>query len=294
MFGYIKPFKPQMRVMEFDTYKAVYCGMCHQLGREYGLLARLTLSYDFTFLALLELALAEQPPTFARRRCYANPLRRCQCCTSTAGLQFSCGAAVIALHYKAQDTLLDGGFWQRLGARLFGLCIGRAYRRAKAAYPQLEEAFGTQMRTQQQLEAEGCCSVDAACEPTALALGKVLAQLCSGEANRRVLERFGYLLGRWVYLMDALDDLEEDLRKGRYNPFLRKAQVQPGQWQRLQELKGQAKGALCLTVGEMERTFALLELRRYEGILQNFVEFGFRSGIAQLFAATKKKDDGTV
>lgn len=288
MFGYIKPYKPQMRVMEFDTYKAIYCGMCHQLGKEYGILARLTLSYDFTFLALLELALAAENPTFARRRCYANPLKRCPCCTSRSQLQFSCAAAVITLHYKNQDNWQDGGFWQRVIARIFGLCIRRAYHKARRAYPLLEQAVAEQMAAQAELESAGCTSVDAACEPTAKALGTIFSLLAKQESQKRVLERFGYLIGRWVYLMDALDDMEKDLRSGGYNPFLLRESIKPGELQRITEIKERAKKTLYLTTGEIERTFALLELQRYQSILENFVEFGFRSGIAQLFAVKKK------
>lgn len=73
MFGYIKPFKGMLRVCEYETYKAVYCGLCKQLGREYGPFARLTLSYDFTFLALLDLSLSGEHLAFAPGRCMLNP-----------------------------------------------------------------------------------------------------------------------------------------------------------------------------------------------------------------------------
>lgn len=73
MFGYIKPFKGMLRVCEYETYKAVYCGLCKQLGREYGPFARLTLSYDFTFLALLDLSLSGEHLAFAPGRCMAQP-----------------------------------------------------------------------------------------------------------------------------------------------------------------------------------------------------------------------------
>ena len=98
MFGYIKPFKGMLRVCEYETYKAVYCGLCKQLGREYGPFARLTLSYDFTFLALLDLSLSGEHLAFAPGRCMLNPLRKIPCCPSCGQRDFSSGVAMIMLY----------------------------------------------------------------------------------------------------------------------------------------------------------------------------------------------------
>ena len=75
--------------MEYETYRAVYCGLCKELGRQFGQLARLTLSYDFAFLALLELAMREEKPCFAQERCIASPFRKHGCCQSAQGLTLS-------------------------------------------------------------------------------------------------------------------------------------------------------------------------------------------------------------
>ena len=77
MFGYVKPFKPHMRICEYDTYKAVYCGLCKILGKEYGFVSRMTLSYDFAFLGLMALALNDSPAEIEPQRCIAHP-----CCCS--------------------------------------------------------------------------------------------------------------------------------------------------------------------------------------------------------------------
>ena len=73
LFGYVKPFKPDLRVRELETYKAVYCGLCGQLGEAFGPAARLTLSYDFVFLAMLHYAVTpDARPVFERRWCFVN------------------------------------------------------------------------------------------------------------------------------------------------------------------------------------------------------------------------------
>ena len=80
MFGYIKPFTPDLRLREYEAYKAVYCGLCGQLGRSFGPVARMTLSYDFAFLAMLHYAAGDQAPVIEMGRgCAFVPRKRPVC-----------------------------------------------------------------------------------------------------------------------------------------------------------------------------------------------------------------------
>ena len=80
LFGYIRPFQPELRIKEYEAYKSVYCGLCKELGRQYGIFARFTLSYDFTFLAILSMAVQKDPPAFGKIRCLINPFKKCSSC----------------------------------------------------------------------------------------------------------------------------------------------------------------------------------------------------------------------
>ena len=220
MFGYVQPSKGQLRVCEYELYKAVYCGLCKQLGRQYGPFSRLTLSYDFTFLALLQMALAEQAQRFAPGRCLLNPLKRVPICQEDSALAFSCGTAMIMLYFKALDNYQDSRFPKKLLVLACKPFCYSAYRRAAEQYPAVADALYEMVSMQAQLEAEQCDSVDRACEPTALALSHICQMLSPQSAQQRILERMGYLLGRYIYLADALDDLEEDLKNHSYNAFL--------------------------------------------------------------------------
>ena len=118
MFGYVKTCTPQLRLCEWEAYRGIYCGLCRTLGRRFGPLARLTLSYDFTFYATLEMALREEVPEFRRRSCGVNPLRRCRHCEENEALNRAADMAILSLWYKAADTIADGGFLGRCGGRL--------------------------------------------------------------------------------------------------------------------------------------------------------------------------------
>ncbi len=139
---------------------------------------------------------------------------------------------------------------------------------------------------QRELEARSCQNPDEAAQPTAQALSTVLSALSDDEDQRRVLSRLGYLLGRFVYLADALDDLSADQKKGRYNPFL-----QAGGPSHLGELQQQCRGSLYLTIGEVERTWQLLRVRHFVPILENILTLGLMAQADRLAEKGAEKND---
>lgn len=281
MFGYVKPCKPQMKVCEYETYKAVYCGLCKQLGRQYGPFSRLTLSYDFTFLALLDMALSDEPQGFAPGRCLLNPLKKSPHLQPCSQLSFSCGVAMMMFHYKVLDNLNDGSFGEKALALVCRPFSRYASQKAADQYPEVAQIMYETISKQRVLEQEQCDSVDLACEPTALALSGICGLLSDG-GQKRVLERFGYLLGRYVYLSDALDDLEEDLQKHSYNAFLLRENITGPDAAQLAAIRENAKGSLFMTIGELIKTYDLLELNFYKPILDNIVQLGLRDTVERI------------
>lgn len=283
MFGYVKPYNPELRVRELEEYKAVYCGLCKQLGRSFGVFARFTLSYDFAFLAMLKTALdREICPETERCACIAHPFCKRIRVRENAAMQMAARAAMISVYYKLLDDRADEGFFRRIGAVLLLPFAKRARRKALAFADgaAADEAAAKMSAAQAQLEAEKCQIPDAAAEPTANFLAAVLKNCAATAEQAAVLERFGYLLGRYVYLCDALDDLEDDRRRGRYNPFLYAGG----------EAAIAAKNALFLTTAELSDDFDLLELHRYEGILENIIRIGLRAEVIRIEKKLKGGD----
>ncbi len=283
MFGYVKPYNPELRVRELEEYKAVYCGLCKQLGRSFGVFARFTLSYDFAFLAMLKTALdREICPETERCACIAHPFCKRIRVRENAAMQMAARAAMISVYYKLLDDREDEGFFRRIGAALLLPFAKRARRKALAFADgaAADEAAAKMSAAQAQLEAEKCQIPDAAAEPTANFLAAVLKNCAATAEQAAVLERFGYLLGRYVYLCDALDDLEDDRRRGRYNPFLYAGG----------EAAIAAKNALFLTTAELSDDFDLLELHRYEGILENIIRIGLRAEVIRIEKKLKGGD----
>ena len=152
MFGYIRPHKPELKMMEFETYQAAYCGLCRQLGKDYGQLARMTLSYDFTFVALLALALQQNFCGFSKMRCPANPLKKKTCIAACGEMELISACAMTMFYYKVQDNLRDNRGLKKLKYLLLWPMASSAHKKARKRYPALDRIFDEMMRRQFALE----------------------------------------------------------------------------------------------------------------------------------------------
>ncbi|MBQ7089428.1 MAG: hypothetical protein IJN04_07305 [Clostridia bacterium] len=274
MFGYVRIFKPTIRMGEYEQYKGIYCTLCKRLGKRYGVLSRFTLSYDMTFLALLQMALEKKEADFCPSRCSFNPAKRCLKARNTAAIDRAADIGTILAYYKLRDTLADEGLGKKIGAWCALPFAKAAYKKAKKQVPQIDEAAAEMMAAQARAEADGTTSIDRAAEPFAVLLGYLAAQLIDDDTQKRVLNRFGYCLGRWVYLMDAVDDLAEDLQKGRYNPFIGAEGWTEHHTETVQNTRSRARLTLNACLAECKAAYELLEIRRFDGILRNILEEG--------------------
>lgn len=277
MFGYIKTYKPEMRMREYEAYRAVYCSLCKELGRGFGVFSRFTLNYDDTFLAVLKMSLTDENPCFKKCRCGFNPFVKCGCCGGgQKELSFSANAAMIMIYYKIKDNLHDDTFWHKIPMWLLYPFAAHAHKKAAARYPAVEQTVSRYIAEQARVESDPDTVLDAAAEPTARALAELFSMDCEDECQSLVLNRLGYCIGRWVYLMDAADDLEEDIEKRNFNPFLLAYGIPEPEKvsQTVAEIRKYAQGVLNLTAGEAAKAFELLNTYKFREILHNIIYLG--------------------
>ena len=214
MFGYVRPLRPELKCKDYDLYRATYCGLCRCMRRRYGLIAPLLLNYDFTFLALL-LWEPEEEFVPCRGRCHGNPLRRAPMCPDSPALEAAADESVVLAWWKLRDSVRDDGLWGGLPARAASWVLRPAYEKAARRRPGFDRTVRDCLEELAALEKEGCPSLDR----TADTFARLLQSAAPAEGERgRVLSQLLYHLGRWIYLADARDDLEEDKLAGRYNP----------------------------------------------------------------------------
>ncbi len=289
MFGYVKVYQPELKMGEFEQYRGLYCSLCRRLGKRYGCTAQMTLSYDMTFLVLLEMAMTEGCVGFHKARCPYNPLKKRTCCGDSPVLDRCADASVLLVYHKTRDTVADSGFFKRSLARLALLPASRHRRRAATRQPEMDRAMTDYVERQAAIEAARSASLDEAAEPTAALLAFLCAQTASDERQHRVLERFGYCLGRWIYLMDAADDLKDDNRTGNYNPLLEAIRPEAATEEQLAACRERVRLSLNASLAECKAAYELLDIRRFDGILRNILEFGMMN-VQQLVLNGDSKD----
>ena len=213
MFGYIQYDKPNLYIKDFELYRAMYCGVCKGLGAACGQIARLGLSYDAAFFSAILHNIKNEDVKIERQSCitkfgFTHPMALPDGLTEGV----ACLNTVL-VYYKLSDDVADekkGGLKRRMFRGPFG--------RAKKKHPAIAEIVDRNMRLQAVRERENCTSVDIAADATAVMLRELSDYLLGDSATPQTGALF-YDIGKWIYLMDAADDYDEDVKKGRYNPF---------------------------------------------------------------------------
>lgn len=274
MFGYIRPFKPEMKMREYDVYKAIYCGLCKELGKSFGFMSRMTLSYDFVFLALIHMAVNNDFAHLEKSRCIAHPMKKSPMAITNEAMSYTASCAVISIYYKLKDNLADDRFIERIpSAGMLPFSYG-AFKRASKNYPDLSKDVKDYVDAQRNIELQNCTSIDKSAEPTALIMAKIAHGVSDDPKIQDVLSRFGYLLGRWTYLIDALDDVKEDFKAKSYNPFLASMEIDILDDEALCHIFDVAKGSINMTASELAGCYADLDVINYRPILDNIVYLG--------------------
>ena len=263
MFGYIRASKGELKVKEYEFYRAVYCTLCKTMGREYTPLSRFTLSYDFTFLALLNMSLHDGCDAVHKKHCVFNPLKKCIFCKNDEYIKLPAAAAVIMNYYKVLDNINDEKGFKKLGFILAKPFFKSPYKKASKRYPQIDEIVSRYIYDQTKIEKSGVGDVDSSADPTAKALSQIFMLLTDDLSQKRVLDRLGYCLGRYIYLIDAYWDLKDDIKHNSYNPL--KDRENP------KELISQQ---LYFCINEACKAFELLEIKKYKDILGNIIYLG--------------------
>ncbi|MBR7142060.1 MAG: hypothetical protein IKD06_00825 [Clostridia bacterium] len=219
MFGYIRLYKPEMTYKDYARYHSLYCGMCQALKRVGGPLARWTLQYDFVFLGALRMLRAGEEFKACNCRCPLNPFKKVNICVSQTQLEASACASLLLAHYQLKDDAEDcGSLKKRLRACLL-LPITAGIKRRVAKHGTLkgsEEKIRQALERLHAAEQAGETSLDVAASPFAELVQWVASE---GMPPHEAADRLAYHVGRWIYIADAWEDLQEDTQNGAYNPL---------------------------------------------------------------------------
>ena len=271
MFGYVKPYTPELRVKEYEFYKATYCGVCRAMKKHTGFLSNVGLSYDSVVLALVRmLFIPDTEIKASRRSCIAHPLKRKTMLSENSALVYTAKAFAILTYYKLLDDINDETKLKRLLAK----SARPIYR--KAAKSRSENAIASltcdKLMKINELERARVKSIDEPASVFGELLGEIFRFGLSDKMGIAVYE-FGYHLGKFIYSADAAEDYEKDVKGGKYNPYVL---LYDGK-DLSEENKKNIKTALILECKMMERAVDLLPFgtkRTIESIIKNLIYDG--------------------
>ena len=260
MFGYIIVNKPEMKFKEFDLYQSYYCGLCKSLKDAYGRMGQMTLSYDMTFVILLLTSLYEPETVMTATRCAAHPLKR-HCRRINQFSEYGADMNLLLAYYKCLDDWEDE---RKADRKAMALALGRKFQKAAQKYPQKEQIIRKNMNLIHECEKRMCLDFDLASG----CFGEIMAEIFAWRRDEweKELRHMGFFLGKFIYLMDAFEDVEQDQKTGNYNVFL-KEYGQAGFSQKAEKI-------LSMMMAECARAFERLPIVENTEILRNILYSG--------------------
>ena len=261
LFGYIIVNKPEMKFKEFDLYHAYYCGLCRSLKKCYGMAGQISLSYDMTFLAMLLCGLYEPEETCSRERCVAHPLSR-HMAIENIFTEYAADMNVLLTMYKCEDDWADE---HRKKAFVAAKLLHSKIKKIEKLYPVKCKVISENLAQISKYEAENEQNLDL----MSGLFGNIMAEIFAYRHDEweSSLRKIGFFLGKFIYLMDAYDDVEKDIKSGSYNPF-RKAYLDDPAF------ADDCRSLLTLMMSECSREFEQLPILLHAEILRNVLYSG--------------------
>lgn len=274
MLGYVTADKPELKMREFEVYSGYYCGVCKSIAKRYGQIPRMVLSYDAAFLALLIAGLYGEEDKPKREHCIVHPLKK-KTIVANEAIDYAADVMLILAWFKLLDDARDEG---KLYAKAAVKTMKGIFRKLNRNSPGLCGRVEQNLQILTSLEEQKCDSLDQAAEAFAKIMESIFEEgpLPENFKEQQVLRRIGYHLGKWIYLMDALDDIGENIESGAYNPLLYRFEYQQEEGEKTfrARIMETCRFNLLHYLGEIGKAVDLLALRKNKGIIENIVYKG--------------------
>ena len=264
MFGYVTVCKECMDESDYEMFSAYYCGLCAATGRECSQISRLGLSYDITFLAIVLSAIDKTQTDMTQKRCAAHPQTKRKRVINDRAVNYAANMGVMLTYLKTLDDWHDEQSIKSIPARI---AFYRGMKKARRRYPVQYEGIAEQLKRLHECE-ENNARVDEAADCFAKILEILFTpEFITDETERKILAWFGYNIGRWIYVIDAYNDIEKDFKSGSYNPFLAEMKDignKNGIAERLST-------TLTLNLDSAANAYELLKVYKNDGIIRHIV-----------------------
>ena len=261
MFGYVRINKMDLTFREFDVYKGYYCGLCKYLKQNHGEISRLSLNYDITFLILLLTSVYRPKSTITQEVCIANPIKKKARIVNEI-TEYAASMNVLLTYYKLEDNLHDDkGIKDILAYNIYKGKLKKAYEK----YPEKADYIKNQLVVLQNLEESNSTDIDAVSNTFGNLMGEIFAY--KNDKYEHDLRIIGFNIGKYIYMLDAYEDLDRDIKKGRYNPFIEYANKK-------EELRKRVDKLISISLGHLAQSIDNLHIKFNINIIENIIYSG--------------------
>lgn len=273
MFGYVTVNKEELKIKDFNFYQSCYCGLCRTLKKRHGIAAPLTLSYDMTFVVLLLSALYEDSFQTGTAHCIVHPAKK-HTTRQNKWSDYAADMTILMAYHNLKDDWQDEKKVNRLA---LANILKKQYKKVARLYPKQTKAIEEYMKQTAESEAKKDYDLDRVSGYTGELLGTLIAK--EDDIWHDVLYQVGFYLGKFIYLMDAFDDLETDRKKNNFNILLPLSNKK--------DFEAFIENTLIMMMAECSKNFELLPILQYTDILRNILY----SGVWSKYALIKKKKE---
>lgn len=288
MFGFIRPARAELRIREADRFQQIYCGLCNAIHTRYGFFYTWFLSYDMAFFALLYGSNRDKTDATVRKKCAAHPLYGRSCVpTTNEDLSLAADLSVLLTYYKLCDSVQDEKGIKRLLARLLRRFGQNGYEKAKKRLPDTDTEMQKALADLHRLESEKCDSMDRVADASARLTAAMVPFV--QDVRTRILRQMFYQIGRWIYLLDGIQDLTEDLQNGNYNPIVSRYSLQTPD---MTAIKQQLETTLARSLADVCMAFDLLDIQRDADLIRNIIFLGMPVVTRQVLDGTYQTNGG--
>ncbi len=278
MFGYVTPLKGELKVKDFERFKCYYCGLCLHIKNSFGNIPRMSLNYDMTFLGVLLDGISPEELSVSKHICLLHPtLKKVVVCNNKA-LSYAAAMNISLTYYKfIDDANDDNDFSSRFKAFILSPYKKKFSKNISNINRKIANCLSELSALEQ---SKNFTSIDEICHPFSELVGIIFKSYPyklnnDGTELRNNLYNLGYSLGKWIYLIDALDDLEDDMNKSKFNPIDFLYNSNNLSYNNLMDLIKERIEFTILNCGyTINENFKKIKFIRNEDIIQNIIELG--------------------
>jgi len=263
------PDKSELKVKEYEMFKAFYCGICKSIAKRIGNLPRITLSYDSTFLALILASLSSDNLKIVRKRCMLHPIKERFVVIDNQIIDYAADMNIILTYHNLKDDEIDN---KNIISKAGTLSLYPYYKKLRKKYERKCIIIENRLKELMDLEKSGCTSLDAIADPFSKIMEEIFTYgpLCEDKKNDEILRWIGYNIGKWIYILDAYDDMEKDAKEKKFNPIIAKY----GDKAYSEEVKERIHFILVYSLDQVAKSYDLINGKKVRGIVENIINLG--------------------